>query len=85
MQREYMNYVNVACKEGMTPEEVQSLFNEIYSKSDTKKGKRVLRLFSKGIGKAKKNTLKKQYKSEQMQNQPQNIQQKSHQYVYKQY
>ena len=54
MQRDYMGYVNVACKEGMKPEEVQNLFNEIYSKSNTKQGKRVLRLFAKGIGKAKK-------------------------------
>ena len=39
MQKDYMGYVNVACKEGMRPEEVQSLFNEIYSKSNTKQGK----------------------------------------------
>ena len=36
MQRDYMSYVNVACKQGMTPEEIQSLFNDIYSKSNTK-------------------------------------------------
>ena len=58
--REYMGYVGAACKDGMSPEEVQYLFNDIYSKANTKFGKRVLKLFSKGIGKAKKNALIKQ-------------------------
>ena len=81
MNRDYIGYVNVACKEGMKPEEVQSLFNEIYSKSNTKQGKRVLRLFAKGIGKAKKKSM---IKSQQQQlQQPQKVQQKSFQYVYK--
>jgi len=84
MQRDYMNYVNVACKEGMKPEEVQNLFNEIYSKSNTKQGKRVLRLFSKGIGKAKKKGLIIQQQQSQIQMQPQMTQEKSYQYVYKQ-
>jgi len=84
MQREYMNYVNVACREGLKPEEVQSLFNDIYSKSNTKQGKRVLRLFSKGIGKAKKNSLLKQQQQSQVQMQPQMTAERSYQYVYKQ-
>ena len=65
MQREYMGYVNAACKEGMKPEEVQDLFNDIYSKSNTKQGKRVLRLFAKGIGKTKKKSLLKQQQVKQ--------------------
>ena len=81
MQREYMGYVNVACKEGMKPEEVQNLFNDIYKKSNTKQGKRVLRLFAKGIGKAKKKTLIQQHQAKQVEQQP--IQEKSYQYVYK--
>lgn len=80
MQRDYMNYVNVACKDGMKPEEVQNLFADIYKKSNTKQGKRVLRLFAKGIGKAKKNTLMQQYQTAPEQNQIE----KSYQYVYKQ-
>ena len=82
MQKDYMGYVNVACKEGMRPEEVQSLFNEIYSKSNTKQGKRVLRLFAKGIGKTKKKNMIKE-QQQQLKNQAQNVQQKSYQYVYK--
>ena len=57
MQRDYMNFVNVACKEGMKPEEVQNLFNNIYNKSNTKMGRKVLRLFAKGIGNVKKKSL----------------------------
>lgn len=57
MEREYLNYVDDALKNGMNPEEVNYLFNDIYEKANTKQGKRVLRLFAKGIGKAKKNTL----------------------------
>ena len=85
MQRDYMGYVNVACKEGMKPEEVQNLFNEIYSKSNTKQGKRVLRLFAKGIAKSKKNSLIHQQQMEQVENAPQITPEKSHQFVYKQY
>ena len=80
MQRDYMNYVNAACKEGLKPEEVQNLFNDIYSKSNTKQGKRVLRLFAKGIAKAKKNSLTMQ---QQPQIAKQNAQEKSYQYIYK--
>lgn len=65
MQRDYINYVNLACNEGMKPEEVQSLFNDIYKKSNIKQGKRVLRLFAKGVGKAKKNSLLKQQQAQQ--------------------
>ena len=83
MQRDYMNYVNVACREGMKPEEVQNLFNDIYSKSNTKQGKRVLRLFSKGIGKAKKNNLIMQQQAS-LENQSQITEEKSRQFVYKQ-
>ena len=83
MQREYMNYVNVACREGLKPEEVQSLFNDIYRKANTKQGKRVLRLFSKGIGKAKEKSLLKQNQQSQVTIQPQITQEKSYQYVYK--
>ena len=60
MNRSYMGYVGEACKKGMSPEEVQYLFNDIYSKANTKFGKRVLKLFSKGIGKAKKKVLEQQ-------------------------
>ena len=84
MQRDYMNYVNVACREGMKPEEVQNLFNDIYNKSNTKQGKRVLRLFSKGIGKVKKKGLLKQQQEPQIENQNELIQEKSYEYVYKQ-
>ena len=57
MNREYLAYVSDACKNGMTPEEMQTLFNNIYNKSNTRQGKRVLRLFAKGIGKAKEDVL----------------------------
>ena len=80
MQRDYVAYVNLACKEGLKPEEVQNLFNDIYRKSNTKQGKRVLRLFAKGIGKAKKNSLTMQQQP-QMENQKN--QEKSYQYIYK--
>ena len=80
MQRDYMRYVGEALKNGMTPQEMQSLFNEMESKSNTKQGKRVLRLFAKGIGKTKKKSLIRQ----QQNNQIQNTQQKGYQYVYKQ-
>ncbi|MBE6139091.1 MAG: hypothetical protein E7174_01105 [Firmicutes bacterium] len=83
MQRDYLSYVGVACKEGMTSEEVQNLMSDIYSKSNTKQGKRVLRLFCKGIAKAKKNSLTKQ-QSTQLENSNQMVQEKSYQYVYKQ-
>ena len=89
MTKEYLNYIGVACKEGMKPEEVQNLFNDIYSKSNTKQGKRVLRLFAKGIGNAKKKNLIRQQQIQQQQLEQQNIQfqntqQKGYQYVYKQ-
>ena len=80
MQRDYMGYVNMACKEGMKPEEVQNLFNDIYSKSNTKQGKRVLRLFAKGIGNAKKKNFIKQ---QIVDNEVQMTQEKSYQYIYK--
>lgn len=83
MQRDYMGYVNVACKEGMKPEEVQNLFNDIYSKSNTKQGKIVLRLFAKGIGKAKKKSLVQQREQQQVQNENQVTKENSYQYVYK--
>lgn len=79
-----MNYVNIACKEGMNPEEVQTLFNDIYNKANTKQGKKVLRLFSKGIGSAKKKSLLKHQQAPQIENQNELTQQKSYQYVYKQ-
>lgn len=87
MQRDYLNYVNVACKEGMKPEEVQNLFNDIYSKSNIKQGRRVLRLFAKGIGKAKKKSLINQQQMQNSEpqlvpNQIQNTQQ-PYQYIYK--
>ena len=83
MKREYMSYVNIACKEGMKPEEVQYLFNDIYKKTDTKQGKKMLRIFAKGIAKAKKNSLTYQNQPKQVEMQPQNIQEKSRQFVYK--
>lgn len=76
-----MSYVDVACKEGMKPEEVQNLFNDIYNKSNTKQGKRILRLFAKGIAKAKKNSLT--YQTEQVENHFLHTEEKSRQYVYK--
>ena len=82
MQREYLSYVSVACKQGMTAQEVQNLMGEVYNKSNTKQGKRVLRLFAKGIAKAKKNSLVKQQDA-QKENQTQFIQEKSRQYIYK--
>ena len=57
MNRDYLAYVRDACKNGMTPEEMQTLFNNIYNKSNTRQGKRVLRLFAKGIGKAKEDVI----------------------------
>ena len=83
MQRDYMGYVNAACKEGMKPEEVQNLFNDIYSKSNTKQGKRVLRLFAKGIGKAKKKSLIQQHQQAPMENEMQMTGENSYQYTYK--
>ena len=81
VQRDYINYVNVACKEGMKPEEVQNLFNDIYTKTNTKQGKRVLRLFAKGIGNAKKKSLIQQHQVAPAENQI--IQEKSYQYINK--
>ena len=85
MQRDYMKYVDVACKEGMKPEEVQNLLNEIERKANNKGGKRVLRLFAKGIAKVKKNSLinnkQQQFEDPQMQNQI--VQEKSYQYILK--
>ena len=83
MQREYMGYVNSALNNGMSAEEVQYLFNDIYNKSNTRQGKRVLRLFSKGIGKAKKNTLMNQTSINQnIQTYEQPKEEKSYQYQY---
>ena len=82
MQRDYMNYVNMACKEGLKPEEVQNLFNEIEKKSNTKSGKRVLRLFAKGIAKAKKIGLIYR-QQQQLQAQNQMVQEKTYQYILK--
>ena len=83
MQRDYINYINIACKEGMKPEEVQSLFNDIYNKSNTKQGKRVLRLFAKGIGNAKKKSLLKEQQMIQPEIEPQITQEKARQFIYK--
>ena len=79
MQRDYMNFVNVACKEGMKPEEVQSLFNNIYNKSNTKMGRKVLRLFAKGIGNVKKKSLIQQKQVTE----PEITQEKARQFIYK--
>jgi len=79
--RDYMRHVADACKNGMTPQEMQSLFNEIEIKSNTKQGKRVLRLFAKGIGKAKKKSFIQQYQTAPVEKQV--TQEKSYQYVYK--
>ena len=84
MQRDYINYVGVACKEGMKPEEVQNLFNDIYSKSNTKRGKKVLRLFAKGIGTAKKKNLINQQQINPVEMQAHNTSEQAYQYVYKQ-
>ena len=79
MQRDYMNFVNVACKEGMKPEEVQNLFNNIYNKSNTKMGRKVLRLFAKGIGNVKKKSLIQQKQVTE----PEITQEKARQLIYK--
>lgn len=79
MQRDYMNFVNVACKEGMKPEEVQNLFNNIYNKSNTKMGRKVLRLFAKGIGNVKKKSLIQQKQVTE----PEITQEKARQFIYK--
>ena len=71
MGREYMGYVGDACKNGMTGEEVSYMLSEIYNKANTKFGKRVLKMFSKGIGKAKKHTLNNQLQASQQQINPQ--------------
>ena len=83
MQRDYMNFVNVACKEGMKPEEVQSLFNNIYNKSNTKMGRRVLRLFAKGIGNVKKKSLIQQKQVTEPQIEQGFTQEKARQFIYK--
>ena len=84
MQREYLGYVGAACKDGMSPEEVQYLFSDIYMKANTRQGKKVLRLFSKGIGKAKKNVMvNKQVMQQQMDINQINQQGMAKQYVYK--
>ena len=57
MNREYIEYVKDACENGMTAYEIQYLFNDIMQKTNTKKGKRVLKLFAQGIGKSKKNIM----------------------------
>ena len=82
MQREYIDYVKETCKSGMSPEEVQYLFNDIYSKSNTKQGKRVLRLFARGIGKAKKNVLINQANMVQNYQTPVKSQEMGYQYQY---
>ena len=46
-------------------------------------GRKVLRLFAKGIGKAKKKSLVQQYNQTQVENQPQITGEKSYQYIYK--
>jgi hypothetical protein len=83
MQRDYMRYVGSALKDGMTPQEMQNLFSEIESKSNTKQGARILRLFAKGVGKAKQKSLIQQYEQSVMENQAQMTQEKSYQYIYK--
>ena len=75
MGREYLNYVNDAVSKGMSPDEVRYLFSDIYNKANTKQGKQVLRLFAKGIGKAKKHTLLNQNTVNQnMVNKPEQMQ-----------
>ena len=69
MNRDYINYVGEACKNGMNAEEVQYLFSDIYKKSNTRKGKKILKLFAQGIGKAKKNVLINQPIQQSYQNQ----------------
>ena len=83
MQRDYMNFVNVACKEGMKPEEVQNLFNNIYNKSNTKMGRKVLRLFAKGIGNVKKKSLIQQKQVTEPQIEQEFTQEKARQFIYK--
>lgn len=90
MQKDYMEHIEKACKEGLKPEEVQNLLNDIEKRANNKGGKRVLRLFVKGIAKAKKNSLtynqQQQMQTQQQlqqQMQSQAIQEKSYQYIYK--
>ena len=56
-----------ALKNGMSPEEVQYLFNDIEKKANTRIGKRILRLFIRGIVKAKQHVKKQQMAMSQRQ------------------
>ena len=82
MQKENLNGLSVACKEGLTPEEVQSLMSGLLKKSNTKEGGAMLRSFATGIGKTKHHSLIKQ-QGAQLQSQPQTVQQNSFQYLVK--
>ena len=75
MNREYIGYVKDACQNGMNPDEVQYLFNDIMTKTNTRKGKKVLKLFAQGIGKAKKRVMvnKTNMNPTINQNQPQQV------------
>ena len=84
MRIECKNGLRDALKNGMTSEEVQILFSGLLKKSNTKEGGAMLKSFATGIGMTKQNSLVKQQKA-QLENQTQNIQEKSRQFVYKQY
>lgn len=85
MQRDYIGYVGEACKNGMTPEEVRLLFNNIYEKANTRNGKKILRLFAKAIGGAKRKSPRNKTQTpveEGLQNQTQiPPEQKVYQYI----
>ena len=57
MNRGYAKYIADACNNGMSKEEMRYLFEDMYKKSNTRNGKRVLRFFTRGIVKAKKKVL----------------------------
>ena len=63
MEREYLNGVKNALENGMSPEEVQQLFNKLYNNSNTKRGRQALRFFCKGINYAQKKSLSNQSSS----------------------
>ena len=77
MQREYVKYAGDACKNGMSPEEVQNLFTMLLDRPI------LLRTFAKGIGATKKITYTNQASINQnVQAYGQPIQAKSYQYQY---
>lgn len=82
MRIECKNGLSNALKNGMTPEEMQTLFNGLLKKADTKEGGDMFMSFATGIGMTKHHSLEKKKKT-QLENQNQIVQEKSFQYIYK--